>query len=146
MRNIILILLTLTFASYVNAEELERKITETKYKVSMEKATQQYRFDSAACNKITSSTNKICNIKADGQRKVTEAYLNARLNPTLENNVNARIVLANTTYETEVEMCDSKSEKQVCINAANLIKDQAIANARAFTNPSDLYYFIPFIK
>ena len=73
-----------------------------------------------------------------GQRKVTEAYLNARLNPTLENNVNARIVLANTTYEVAVEMCDSKSEKQACINAANLIKDKSIANARAFTNPSDL--------
>ena len=138
MRNAILILLTSTFASNVNAEELERKITQNEYKVSMEKATQQHRFDSAACNKITSSTNKICNIKADGQRKVTEAYLNARLNPTLENNVNARIVLANTTYEAAVEMCDSKSEKQVCINAANLIKDEAIANARAFTNSSDL--------
>lgn len=137
MRNAILILLTSTFASIVNAEELERKITKNEYKVSMEKAAQQHRFDSAACNQTSSSTNKICNIKADGQRKVTEAYLNARLNPTLENNVNARIVLANTTYQAEVEMCNSKPEKQVCINAANLIKDQAIANARAFSNPSD---------
>lgn len=138
MRNFILILLTLTFASFVSADELERKITKNDYKISMEKAAQQHKFDAAACNQVISSTNKICNIKADGQRKVTEAYLNARLNPTLENNVNARIVLANTTYEVAVEMCDSKSEKQACINAANLIKDKSIANARAFANPSDL--------
>ncbi len=138
MRNVILILLTFTFATVVNAEELEKKITKNEYKLSMEKAAQQHKFDAAACNQISSSTNKICNIKADGQRKVTEAYLNARLNPTLENNVNARIVLANTTYEAAVEMCDSKAEKQICINSANLIKDEAIANARAFTNSSDL--------
>ena len=138
MRNFILILLTLTFASFVSADELERKITKNDYKLSMEKAAQQHKFDAAACNQISSSTNKICNIKADGQRKVTEAYLNARLNPTLENNVNARIVLANTTYEAAVEMCEGKAEKQVCINSANLIKDEAIANARAFTNTSDL--------
>ena len=138
MRNFILILLTLTFASFVSADELERKITKNDYKISMEKAAQQHKFDAAACNQVISSTNKICNIKADGQRKVTEAYLNARLNPTLENNVNARIVLANTTYEAAVEMCEGKAEKQVCINSANLIKDEAIANARAFTNTTDL--------
>ena len=138
MRNVILTLLPFTFATVVNAEDLEKKITKNDYKLSMEKAAQQHKFDAAACNQISSSTNKICNIKADGQRKVTEAYLNARLNPTLENNVNARIVLANTTYEAAVEMCEGKAEKQVCINSANLIKDEAIANARAFTNTSDL--------
>ena len=138
MGNISLILLIFTFSSIVYADELEKTITKNEYKISMEKAERQHEFDIAACDRITSSTNKICNIKADGQRKVTEAYLNARLNPTLENNVNARIVLANTTYEVAVEMCDSKSEKQACINAANLIKDKSIANARAFANPSDL--------
>ena len=114
---------------------LEPAISKQEHDALLKQTESAFALEVKTCNQSKAPT-KICLLKAQTKKTVAEANLKAKLNPTLENQVDARIAAAEAAYQVNVELCAEKSAKQECVNTANLAKDEAIAKARAFTKSS----------
>lgn len=134
MRAIPLLILMLLLNGYAFSQDkkISEKISIDQYKKLDLKSLQEYEVEKAQCKVLKDASFKMCHLKADGNRKVSVAWLRASLNPTLENNVDAKIVQAKVDYTVAVALCHDQPNKTNCINHANLMKDKTVAQARAF--------------
>lgn len=124
--------------SFLITSAMAKTMTKDQYQFLEKNLEFEYTSAKDKCDVLKDNANDICSVQANTKRSVSKAILKASFEPTLENQVNARIAIAEADYAVAVEICDEAKDKSVCINQANVIKDQAIADARAVNKTSQL--------
>lgn len=120
---------TLALGTGVVAENMSKD----DYKAARDRIETTYRADKRRCDSMSGNAKDVCNAEAVGREKLAKAELEARHNPTQEMRYEARIVKAETDYETAKERCDDKAGnmKDVCLKEADAARTAAKVDARA---------------
>jgi hypothetical protein len=83
------------------------------------------------CEKKNGDIRGICITEAEGNRDIAKAKLKAKIEPTLENEVDYRIAIAEAKYALSVKKCQKSDVKSSCIDKAKALKGTEIEDARA---------------
>jgi len=92
----------------------------------------QYESRKKVCEQKSENIQDICLVEAEGKRDVALAKLKADLEPTLENEVDYRVALAETKYTLSVKKCQTSKARSDCMNKAQILRDKETEDARAF--------------
>ncbi|MES2500219.1 MAG: hypothetical protein V4605_07135 [Pseudomonadota bacterium] len=129
-----LILLT-GFVAF-NSAAMAENMSKSQYQRLENNLETRYESAQERCDALKNNAKDICMIEAKGRRDVSKAALKASFEPTLQNEVDVRIAVAEADYAVAVEVCDDSKDKSLCKQQALEIKDKAIANARAVRKTS----------
>ncbi len=132
----ILLAVGVTFHVGVMAESLSKD----QYEQQTKRVEANYESAKDQCSALKDNAQDICMAKAKGRNSIAKALLKAHFEPTLEHQVDARIVTAEANYAIAIAICGSSTikNKASCTNQAQILKDQSIANARAMAKTTRL--------
>lgn len=94
----------------------------------------QFESRQDVCEKKRGEIREICIVEAEGARNVAKAKLKAKMDPTLEHEVDYRIAIAEAKYSLSVKKCETSKTESSCTNKAQALRDLEIENARAVRN------------
>ncbi|MES2546269.1 MAG: hypothetical protein V4575_01100 [Pseudomonadota bacterium] len=120
-----------TVAFFCASNCMAEAITKDKYQFLEKNIESEYESAKKRCEKLQANAGDICLAELKGQKSVSKAELKLKYEPTLENEVDARIAKAEAEYSVAKEKCDDVKEKSSCNELAVSAKDKAIADARA---------------
>lgn len=133
-------LIVFTAGVILHTSLMAEGLSKEQYKHQISRADANYQSAKNQCTALKDNAQDICMAKAKGRYDIAKALLKTQFEPTLEHQVDARIVAAEANFEIAIQMCDESNvkDKAFCTNQAQIIKDQSIADARAMTKTSRL--------
>ena len=134
-------LIVLTTGIIFHASVMAESLSKEQYERQISRADVNFQSAKNACVALKDNAQDICMAKVKGRNDIVKALLKAQFEPTLEHQVEARIVMAEADFEIAMQKCDESSvkNKAFCINKAQIIKDQSIADARAMSKTTRLF-------
>ncbi len=111
----------------------QESISRGEFKASKERIEANYKTAKATCDSLAGNQKDICVAEAKGEKKVSEAELDARYKPGAKAEYNIEAAKAEAAYEVAKERCDDQSgnAKDVCVKKAKAEETAAKADAKA---------------
>lgn len=94
----------------------------------------QFKSRQDICENKKGHVREVCIVEAKGDRDIATAKLKAKMEPTLEHEVDYRIAIAEAKYSLSVKKCQTSKFESTCTDKAQALKDAELEDARAVRN------------
>lgn len=114
----------------------QESMSRSDYKANKERIEANYKTAKASCDSLAGNQKDICVAEAKGEKKVSEAELDARYKPGAKAEYNVEAAKAEAAYDVAKERCDDQAgnAKDVCVKKAKAEETAAKADAKAGMN------------
>ena len=90
----------------------------------------QFDNNKKICEQKKDFEQEVCITQAEGDRDVAKAKLKATVEPTLENEVDYRVAIAEAKYTLSIKKCQTSNTRPSCMHKAQVLRDKETEDAR----------------
>lgn len=120
----------LTFSFFTSA--IADTLTKEAYKLEKNRISAEYKAGKDSCSNLSGDVKDVCMARVKGANDVSEAELEARMNPGAKTQYDLSIARAEANYSVAREQCNSKSgdSKDQCVRSAKDALESAKDSAK----------------